>query len=124
MTVKEIPFEDKTDIREYDKYDMANMFNIGFNVEDDKYVPLFHETVHFKDADQMHPGYYTAYMVLENETWPIISYKQYGTIELWWLICKANYVKEPMMNDPVPGELLKVPTQEVVDSILAELKEL
>ncbi len=57
------------------------------------------------------------YLVLEDDCWTGISYKSYGTPQLWWLICKFNNVKNPF-TELEAGKVIKIPKPELKDWIL------
>jgi hypothetical protein len=40
-------------------------------------------------------------------SWPKISFDQYGSIQLWWLICLTNGIMNPIQL-PEPGIVLKI----------------
>ena len=64
---------------------------------------------------------FKTYEVKDGDSWTGISYKIYNTIDLWWLICKFNDVKNPFEELTV-GMILKVPVEELVDIILETIK--
>lgn len=57
-----------------------------------------------------------------NMPWTLISYKVYSTIDLWWLICSINNIKDPT-KFPTAGTVLKVLTPDYVSSILEAIKQ-
>jgi hypothetical protein len=40
----------------------------------------------------------------------LISYKVYGTVNYWWLLCFVNEIQNPLTDIEV-GQLLKIPSQ-------------
>ena len=38
----------------------------------------------------------------------LISYKTYGTVRYWWIICLVNGIQNPL-SDFVVGNVLKIP---------------
>lgn len=38
----------------------------------------------------------------------VISYKNYGTVKYWWLVCYVNQIADPFFGITV-GQLLKIP---------------
>ena len=101
--------------------DMANLFNIYSSVEGNLYFNI-NRTVVIKGVENLLAGVYSQYMVREGDQWTTISFKLYNTIELWWLICKFNDVTDATLG-PIPGSLLKIPTDPVVLSVVDGLKE-
>lgn len=64
--------------------------------------------------------YFFTYDVGAGDTYPFISYKVYGTIYLWWLICYANNILDPTKL-PKEGKPLKILRNEVVQAILQDI---
>ena len=79
------------------------------------------KNINFKNLNYLSSELFTIYEILENDTWPGISYKVYNTIDLWWLICKFNNVKNPFKELTV-GKILRIPSEELVDIILETIK--
>ena len=52
--------------------------------------------------------------------WTAISYNEYRTIELWWLIVLANKIFNPVYY-PGPGSVLKIIKPEFVKIILNDI---
>ena len=100
------------------KEDFANFFNIGFDGE--RYLFSINKNMYFKNIENMAPSFYFNYEIQERDTWTLISYKNYETIELWWLICRVNQIYNPTIS-PVPGEVVKLLQKEVVDDILSTM---
>jgi hypothetical protein len=57
-----------------------------------------------------------------NDTWLLISYKYYNTIDLWWLVCAYNQIKNPVKMPP-PGTQLKLLKPKYVATVLSELNK-
>lgn len=53
--------------------------------------------------------------------WPILSYKLYQTIYLWWMITEANKIQNPFILPPV-GTTLRYIKPEYVQYVLAQIK--
>jgi len=63
------------------------------------------------------PGFYTKYNVVNGDTWPYISYKNYNTPNLWWVITSANNIIDPT-SIPEPGTALYILDPDIVSRIL------
>lgn len=100
------------------KEDFANFFNVS--LIGNKYRYNINKSVYFENFDTFAPRYFYKYEVQERDTWPLIAYKQHGTIELWWLICRVNQIWDPTV-DPVPGQVLKILTEEIIETILSSI---
>jgi hypothetical protein len=40
--------------------------------------------------------------------WDLISYRAYGTVLYWWLICVANGIRNPLIVIPA-GDMVRIP---------------
>jgi len=62
------------------------------------------------------------YMVISNRMpWTTISYNAYKTIDLWWLICLANSIYNPV-EFPRVGTSVRVIKSVYVNDILKDIK--
>jgi LysM repeat protein len=94
-----------------------NIFNVYVD-KDDFYFYNLLQTVHFPQT--LPDNYFEFYNVKYNDTWPVISYKFYKKINLWWLIALANNVVDPI-NSLIVGSILKIPKPQVVTEILTQI---
>ena len=53
--------------------------------------------------------------------WTQLSFLEYGTIRLWWLICVTNGILNPV-HLPEPGSVIKVIKPAYVKSIISTIK--
>lgn len=58
--------------------------------------------------------------VTRKTAWTVISYNEYKTMNLWWLICLVNNINNPI-DYPVPGTQLKIIYPQYVKTILDEI---
>ena len=89
-----------------------------FNVYEDSDVGYFYNllrTVNFP-AD-LNPDVYNIYVVKPQDTWPLISWKLYNSIFLWWSICSLNNIQNPL-EPLVPGTEIKVLKSRYLQNIL------
>lgn len=99
---------------------LANMFTIGIDSNNYRQY-LINRTLYFSNTDNYPAKILKYYTVQAKDTWPLISYKFYGTIELWWIVCKLNGIINPL-DFPEAGTLLKILDDSYVKSILQDLK--
>lgn len=71
--------------------------------------------------DNLPGGFFDEYIIVPNDTLPFISYKVYGTINLWWVVCIANNINDPTKPLEV-GLKLKVPKPSIVRTIVQQIK--
>jgi hypothetical protein len=61
------------------------------------------------------------YVVTFNDTWPLISYKYYNTMDLWWLVCAYNQIQNPVIR-PTAGTKLKLLKSNFVSTVISNLE--
>jgi hypothetical protein len=112
----------QNDINELPKLDLENYENI-FNVyqtEDKKY--FYNLLTNLVFPKNLPTGLFKFYDTGYDDTWPLISYKQYNSPNLWWAILLANDIKNP--TKPIlPGTRLKIPVVEVVREMVAAIQK-
>lgn len=106
--------------------DIINLTN--YNIE--KYTPVeidddgfqfFNLMTTVNIPENINPIYTETYIPRESETFQTISYKKYGTIKLWWLICATNFIFDTT-NGAVAGYPLTIIKKEYVQAILNGLR--
>jgi hypothetical protein len=101
------------------KYSLANLFNV-VQLGENSYFNIS-KTILFENINDIPASYYTVYEMKETDTWTGLSYRYFGTIKLWWLICKFNNITNPLMVKS-EGLVLKIPNKDLVEQILRLLK--
>lgn len=104
----------------YSNYDLANLFNV-YQDEDSNYYFSINRTIYFVGTSSMIPSMYNTYTVQEGDTWTKISYITYGTIDLWWLVCKSNNIIDPTSH-PESGTTIKLLTTQIANSVIESIK--
>lgn len=102
------------DVSFLDNYNFANLFNV-VNKGEKSYFNLC-RSIYFNIED-ISPDLITIYEVAEGDTWTNISYRNFGTIKLWWLICKFNNIKNPF-EEIEAGKFIKIPSKELMETII------
>jgi len=94
-----------------------------FNVEmlNGHYRLLTNRCLYIIGQAAANPDYYFNYTVLEGDHWSLLAYKNYESVDLWWIICKFNAVVDPSIS-PIPGTVLKMPTRDFVDYVVEAMK--
>jgi nucleoid-associated protein YgaU len=110
----------QNDIDSLPKLDLENFENIlsVYQDNDNYYYYNLLETIFF--PDNLPASYFNEYTVKYEDTWPLISFKAYSTIKLWWVIAYANNVINPI-NFLQIGKKIKIPKTFVVTEILTDL---
>ena len=95
-------------------YNLSNIFSV-VNKGENSYFNLS-KTINFMNINQIPENYYTLYKIEFGDTWTNISYRTYGTIKPWWIICKFNNIKNPF-SDLTVGKTIKLPTLALLQQI-------
>jgi hypothetical protein len=109
-----------TDLPKLSVFRYENFFNIYNDSESDMrfYNLLRNINIFPSNSAEVEDVYSVKY----NDTWISISYKMYGTIDLWWLICSYNQITNPI-ELPEAGTQLKILKSDYVYLVLSELKK-
>lgn len=102
--------------------DLENIFNVFTDdvMLNDQYYYNITKTVTIpEDLDETN---YDLYNVNEGDTWTNLSYRFYGQVEGWWLICKANNISNPI-EFPKGGTKLKILKRNVARQILTVINQ-
>ena len=94
-----------------------NIFNV-YTDENNKYFYNLLQTIVL--PDNLPKGYYDSYNVSYGDTWPLISYKNYDTPNLWWIVTSVNNVSDATKL-PEPGTTIKILKTKAVTLILNQL---
>lgn len=97
----------------------SNLFTVHSD-DDGKYFYNILRNVNF--PDDLSGEYFDTYRINPGDTWPMISYKFYNDVRLWWVLCAVNNITNPIYNPPV-GYRLKILNSEIVKSVLNDIAE-
>lgn len=102
-------------------YNYENLFKVYRDSDDTPYYYNILNTIAF--PSDLDPSVYYEYTVPGPFiTWTNLSYKVYGTIKLWWIICLTNNIINPTQY-PEGGAKLKIIRPEYVREILSSIKQ-
>lgn len=96
-----------------------NIFNVYVDGDGYYFYNLL-KTVNF--PEDLREDIFSLYTVQDRDTWTGISWKVYNDIRMWWIICAANNITNPL-EMPESGTQLKILNIYVVKNILNQLKE-
>jgi hypothetical protein len=65
----------------------------------------------------LNPDQFIFYPIRKSMPWTMVSFNLYSTIELWWLICLVNDIKNPVVQ-PKAGTFVKALKADLVNSVL------
>jgi ABC-type nitrate/sulfonate/bicarbonate transport system permease component len=94
-----------------------NIFNVY--TQDDFYAYNILRTV--KIPENLDPSTFTYVKIAGKISWTSLSFLEYRTIRLWWLICIANGILNPVIL-PEPGTVIKIITPASVRSVIDSIK--
>ena len=99
-------------------YRYENFLNV-YKDKDDNYFYNLLRSINVFPADNssVEDSYVTSY----NDTWYLISHKYYNTMDLWWLVCEYNQIKDATAKPDV-GITLKLLKPEYVWPVINQLK--
>lgn len=108
---------DYPDLPKLSIYRYENFFNIYEDESGFKFYNLLKSISVFpSNNSSVEEDYYTK----PNDTWLYISHKFYNTIDLWWLVCEYNQIKDPTKKLE-SGTKIKVLKREYVWPVINEL---
>ena len=106
-------------IKKLSAQNLENLFSV-FQKADGQYFYNILKIVNF--PEDIDPTLYTYYETKPKDTWPLIAYNIYKDVRLWWIICSANQIVNPVVQ-PIAGSMLKILTPDIVRTILTQIKE-
>ncbi len=92
-----------------------------FNVYTDPNIGYFYnllKTINFP-AD-LSSDVYDVYTLMPSDTWPLISWKVYNSIMLWWVICALNNIQNPLIMPPA-GTEIKILKVRYLQNVLSDI---
>lgn len=92
-----------------------NIFNV-YETEDNKYFYNLYNRITFDNTD-FSENIYTEHVFSIGDNWTLLSNRYYNSISLWWIICLANNIRNPL-DLPEPGTKLKILNRDVVNDII------
>jgi nucleoid-associated protein YgaU len=95
-----------------------NIFNV-YEDSDNGYFYNILRTINF--PSDLNPNSYNTYIIEPLDTWPLISWKVYNSVFLWWTICALNNIQNPIDN-LIPGQEIKVLKPIYLQNILNSIK--
>lgn len=112
---------DITSLPKLNAYNYENLFRVYRDSEDNPYYYNILNSIAL--PDDLDPNIYYEFVVPGPFIpWTVLSYRIYGTIKLWWIICLANKIINPI-TFPVNGSKLKIIRPEYVREILSTIKQ-
>lgn len=112
--------EDLPDI-DTDRYE--NIFNV-YKIDKDDETSYYYFNILKKitiDTDNIDPGVFKYVKITKPIPWTTLSYDNYRTQHLWWLILATNKIINPL-ELPQTGNIYKIIRREYVSTILSQIQ--
>jgi hypothetical protein len=106
------------DLPKLSVYRYENFFNIYNDQDSDARFYNFLKSINIFPATNTSAE--IEYTIEYGDSWTNISYKNYNTIDLWWLVCEYNQIKNPVIM-PEAGTKIKILKAEYVSFVLSEI---
>lgn len=97
---------------------MANMFN-AYKEGTDTFFYMG-RTVTFGDIEKLNEKYVIKHRWEAEDTWHTLAHRYYENPKLWWIICRANNVKNPF-EYPDTNTIINIPTKAVMQSVISKI---
>ena len=101
--------------------DMANMFNAYRTDEGDDFF-YSGRTIEFGNINQLNEKYVSKHLWKDEDSWYKLAHAYYGNSKLWWVICKANEITNPL-NTPENETIINIPKQNILKVVLDRITE-
>lgn len=100
--------------------DMANMFN-AYSTDDGDFF-YSGRTIEFGNISQLNEKFVIKHLWMEGDSWYKLANTYYNEPRLWWIICLANQVTNPL--DSVADEtVINIPKNNIVQVVLDRIVE-
>jgi len=96
---------------------MENLFNV-YETDNGEYYYNLLRTVNF--PIDINPYIYFEYETEPGDTWPLIAWKFYKNVKLWWLLCALNHIDNPVAQ-PTASTRIKVLKTSYVREVLTQI---
>ncbi len=111
--------KDISTLTELSDFNYENFLKLYLTKDNQYYYNLQSFTVYF--LDELDTSVYYEIDILKSMPWTAISYNEYRTINLWWLIMLVNKIYNPL-SFPESGTKLKILLPQYVKIVLNKLK--
>lgn len=114
MKIKDI----KTDL-DITSNNYENIFNVYTDKDGFYFFNLLKKVDFPSDLD---PNVFDFYQIQPDDFYPIIAYKFYKDVKLFWIICAANQIDDPT-SVPEIGSVIKIIKPEYLRNILTTINQ-
>jgi|10_taG_2_1085330.scaffolds.fasta_scaffold00440_20 hypothetical protein len=100
-------------------YEYENIFKM-FRTDDGFYGYNILKTVIM--PEDLEPSLYDVVIVDRKMSWTNLSFLEYGTIKLWWVICLTNKIQNPVQF-PAQGMRLRIIKKDFIPHLIKRIKD-
>ena len=111
--------KDISTLTELSEFQYENFFKLYLTENNQYYYNLQSFTLFF--LDELDSSVYYEIDISKSIPWTAISYNEYRTMHLWWLIMIVNRIYNPL-SFPEPGTKLKILLPQYVKIVLNKIK--
>ena len=115
LYVSDIPSYPDIETVSYENFFKLHLHNIEF-----AFFNLLKKINILTNTTDVDPSFFITYNIDVDVPWVLLSYKIYGTLNLWWLICLVNNIQDATKN-PVLGTQIKAIKPQFVGSIVNQI---
>lgn len=99
-----------------------NIFNVYTAEKGNNVYYYYNITNKVKLPTNLSEDVFVYYRITESLPWPLISYRIYNDINLWWVIMLSNNIRNPLILIQ-PGTIIKTIKKEYINTILADIQD-
>jgi hypothetical protein len=115
LYISEIPSLADVENVSYENFFKLHIYNDEFT-----FFNLLKKINILTNTNDIDPVYFITYNIDVEIPWVVLSYKIYGTLNLWWLLCLVNNIQDATKN-PELGTKIKAVKPQYVNSIIGQI---
>jgi hypothetical protein len=115
LYISEIP-----SLADVENISYENFFKIHIYNDEFTFFNLLKKINILTNTNDIDPVYFITYNMDVDIPWVVLSYKIYGTLNLWWLLCLVNNIQDATKN-PELGSKVKAIKPQYVNTIISQI---
>ena len=113
--INEIPSYIEIETISYENFFKIHVYNDEFT-----FFNILKKINILTNSDDIDPTFFKSYNVDVDIPWVVMSYKIYGTVNLWWLLCLINGVQDATKN-PELGTTIRALKTQYINTIVNQI---
>jgi hypothetical protein len=113
--INEIPSYIEIETISYENFFKIHIYNDEFT-----FFNILKKINILTNSDDIDPTFFKSYNVDVDIPWVVMSYKIYGTVNLWWLLCLINGVQDATKN-PELGTTIRALKTQYINTIVNQI---